>query len=115
MMMRKIGGVLLVLLCVGVGVQASLAESITFSWSYTPEEQVKIVGFKLYVDGKPLDAVTIAPEARTVTIDKPSDKLAHAYFLVAYSDEETSDPSDFVIDSYVPVKPGKVQVFEVVK
>ena len=80
---------------------SAFAETLRFGWDYSLQDQKNIEGFRLYRDGQTLENVVIPPEARTVVVERQTDKQSHCYHLVAFSGKEESDPSRTALDSYV--------------
>jgi len=87
------------------------AEELTFSWSYTPEEQVEITKFKMVMDGGTNVVVDdIHPDARQTSFELVGDdQAAHTFGLFACSDQRCSDMSAIVV--YNPMAPSAVSKF----
>ena len=71
------------------------ADALRFVWDYTEEATAIIDGFRIYQEGEPLPNV-ILPTARTVETAYIKDRQARNYYLVAFSGDEMSGPSDVV-------------------
>lgn len=79
------------------------ADTLKFSWEYSNTEQANITGFRIYRDNGSTIETELPPEARIAVIPRQTDKKTHAYYIVAYKDNEKSEPSDIAIDNYVAV------------
>jgi predicted DNA binding protein len=89
------------------GIAWSASAPITFTWTDTQEGHI---GYRLLCDsGSNVVADNISPTARTITVPRIVDGKSHAYTLVAFSAEDTSQSSEIVIIG--AIKPAAVSTF----